>query len=150
MKNILKLCLVVIIYSACVPTLFGQSEHRKVWAVLGDVTFDTKQGEDILTMNITPPTFGAKVLALEGKEITIEGYVLPLDFEGNYFVISSTPFASCFFCGGSGPETVMEIYLKGKKKVKSKTVTVKGILKLNRGDLEHLTYMLENAEVVEK
>ena len=128
----------------------AQSNYRSIWAILGDVTYNTQEGEDALTLNITPPTFGKKVLALDGKEITIEGYVLPLEFQGNYIVISANPFATCFFCGGAGPETVMEVYLKGKKKVKSKTVVVKGTLQLNKGDLEHLTYVLKNAVVVEK
>lgn len=130
--------------------LIAQSNYRAIWATLGDVTYNKDAGEDALTLNITPPTFGPKVLALEGKEITIEGYVLPLDFQGNYIVISANPFATCFFCGGAGPETVMEVYLKGKKKVKAKSVVVKGVLQLNKGDLEHLTYVLKDATVIEK
>ena len=101
-------------------------------------------------MNSEPPIYGAEVRKLDGKEVTIEGYFLPLDFGDKYFVLSSQPFVSCFFCGGAGPETVMEVYLSGKmKQYKGQKVIVKGILKLNNGDLEHLTYMLKDATILE-
>lgn len=147
MTKQLTFCLLFLSLSASLAQA-QNSDYRAIWAILGDVTFDKQAGEDALTLNMTPPTFGEKVLALDGKEVTIEGYVLPLDFQGNYIVISANPFASCFFCGGAGPETVMEVYLTKKKKIKSKTVTVRGTLALNKGDLEHLTYILKNAVIV--
>lgn len=123
------------------------NDPRKIWATLGHVTFNG--GNDVLTMNIAPPTYSKEILALEGKEIIIKGYIIPMDFGDSYIVISSSPFATCFFCGGAGPETVMEVYLKAGKKPKGEQITVKGRLKINRGEIEHLTYMLENAAVVE-
>ena len=122
-------------------------DYRKIWAVLGEVVYKGDLS-DVLTLNMETPDYSTEILALEGKEITIEGYLLPLDFGGSYFVISSTPFATCFFCGGAGPETVMEVYLEKGKKPAGKSVIVKGKLKLNRGELEHLTYMLENAKLI--
>lgn len=150
MKNIIKITLPLLAISMLSSFTYLQSNPRALWAILGDVQFDTPAGADVLTMSITPPTFGEKVLALEGKEITIEGYVIPLDFQGNYIVLSANPYETCFFCGGAGPETVMEVYLKNKKKIKSKMITVKGILELNKGDLEHLTYILKDAVVIEQ
>jgi hypothetical protein len=125
---------------------WAQQDPRQLWAVLGRVTFNG--GNDVLSMNMVPPTYSREVLALEGKTITIEGYVIPMDFGGGYIVISSNPYATCFFCGGAGPETVMEVYLKEKKKIDVEKVTVRGKLVLNRGEIEHLTYMLQEAEIV--
>lgn len=101
-------------------------------------------------MNMAPPAYSKDIEALEGKEIMIRGYVLPMDFGDDYLVISSNPFATCFFCGGAGPETVMEVYLENAKDIDpNKQITVRGKLKLNRGEIEHLTYMLKSAKVVE-
>ena len=51
---------------------------------------------------------------MEGKNIVLEGFIVPFDglFEPDKIILSSLPIASCFFCGGSGPETVAQIYLK--------------------------------------
>ncbi|WP_200942790.1 hypothetical protein [Dyadobacter sp. Leaf189] len=58
--------------------------------------------------------------------------------------------ASCFFCGGAGPESIIELQFKNKKqKFKTDAVKfVKGKLLLNPTDVEHLNYILTEAEVV--
>lgn len=96
------------------------------------------------------PTFGPDVLALKGKEIQIRGYIIPVDENENIYVISAQPMASCFFCGGSGPESIMELQFKNRKeKFKTDEIrTIKGTLLLNPGDIEHLNYILKNATVV--
>jgi hypothetical protein len=144
-----KLLLLALLMAMSIAGARAQSTPaRQVWATLGKVTF--VGGTDVLTMNTEPPVYGKEVLALEGKEVTIEGYVMPLDFGKAYFVISAFPFASCFFCGGAGPETVMEVYLRKPTKPKAEKVVVKGKLVLNHGDVEHLTYMLKDAVIVEE
>ncbi len=51
--------------------------------------------------------FPEAILSLQGKEVYITGYVLPIDTKGEIYALSAYPFSSCFFCGGAGPETVM-------------------------------------------
>jgi len=74
-------------------------------------------------------------------------------YEDNSFVIlSQNPYASCFFCGQSGPETVMEIEVDPSDKTKyelDERATFKGILTFNADDVNHLTYILKNATRVE-
>ena len=97
------------------------------------------------------PTFGDNLHALEGKEVLIKGFVIPLDVSLNLYVLSANPYASCFFCGGAGPETVMDIVFAEKQKFRTdEYVTLKGRLKLNADDVYKLNYILEDAEIVKK
>lgn len=120
------------------------------WKKLADVEFTRKLNKDV-SMYFLYPTFGPTVKALQGKEIQIKGYIIPVDENENVYVVSAQPMAMCFFCGGSGPESIMELQFKNKKRrFKTDEVrTVKGILQLNPADIDHLNYILKNAEVVE-
>ena len=52
-----------------------------------------------MNFEVDYPTFSEEVLALNGTEITLEGWMIPLDeLRGDkYFVLSALPFANCFF-----------------------------------------------------
>ena len=100
------------------------------------------------------PSFGAKVKALEGKVVEIEGYAIPINetgFEGT-IVLSAMPYSQCFFCGLSGPESVMDI--KTTKKIKDlkvdKKMKFRGKLKLNARDMSKLNYILNDAVLISK
>ncbi|NMM46930.1 DUF3299 domain-containing protein [Flammeovirgaceae bacterium KN852] len=126
------------------------SEQVKIdWGTLADVQFNQVYDNQLETY-FTEPTFGPKVKAIDGKEVIIEGYVIPMDVEKGDFVLSKNPFANCFFCGNAGPETVMELNLKpGHKKFKTDDYVVfKGKFRLNKTDIYHLNYILDEADVV--
>ena len=63
------------------------------------------------------------------------------------YVVSALPIAACFFCGGSGPETVAEAYLNDEVRYTSKPVTVTGTLTLNDTDYDQLMYILNDAKI---
>ena len=96
------------------------------------------------------PRFGPAVKALAGKEVQIKGYMLPLTVDNQLYILSQYPFTECFFCGGAGKETVIELKLKkeGKFDIDESTV-IRGILRLNDNPLE-LSYLLEAAEPVKR
>ena len=96
------------------------------------------------------PVFDQKINSLEGTEIELTGYYLPLETEKNQLIISKNPYASCFFCGGAGPESIAEVLLKEKSpKLKvDQIITVKGKLKLNDKDVNHMNFILMDAEIV--
>jgi len=57
--------------------------------------------------------------------------------------------ASCFFCGGSGPETVAELRLHPKsirRYATDEILSFKGTLMLNEKNSESLNYVILNAE----
>jgi len=93
------------------------------------------------------PTFGPKIKALQGKEVILKGYVLPVDIDQNFYVLSRYPFANCFFCGGAGKESVVDLRLVDKKKKykTDDTLTFRGILRLNADDLYQMNYIIDNA-----
>ncbi|MCU0324069.1 MAG: DUF3299 domain-containing protein [Spirosomaceae bacterium] len=120
------------------------------WKTLKDVRFQNKFFKD-LGEYLLFPTFGESVKKLEGKSVSIRGYMIPVDVNEGLYVISALPMSSCFFCGGSGPETIIEVNFKNKKmRFKTDEVrTIKGILKLNDSEIEHMNYILNTAELVE-
>lgn len=124
------------------------------WQILAMVSFDEQYNEE-LDQYIPYPIFSPTVRALDGKEIYIQGYYIPVDESGDadIIVLSAFPFSACFFCGNAGPESVMDIQLKKKTKLGFKTddrITFKGKLKLNDSDLYYLNYILEEAELVKE
>ena len=122
------------------------------WDLLANVEFEEKFNEEVQAL-IPYPDFAPIVEGLEGKEIIIQGYIIPTDETGqsDILVLSGAPFSSCFFCGGAGPESVMDIKLvKKMKQIKTDQVaTFRGRLKLNATDLYYLNYILEEAEWLE-
>ena len=118
------------------------------WTTLADVKFTSVFSKE-LDISYDEATFGPFISLFEEKEVKITGYMIPLDGMGVSYVLSRNPNATCFFCGGAGPETVIELELLpsaiGKYKLDDYR-TFKGILHLNRKNLDHLTYVLKNAE----
>jgi|SRR5690606_9736343 len=118
------------------------------WEDLTDVTF-SQQFSDEVGIEILKANFGDRVSALDGQEVIIKGYIIPLDPLGTQYVISRNPMASCFFCGGSGPETVAELRLHPKsirRYATDEVLSFKGILKLNAQNTESLHYVIQHAE----
>jgi hypothetical protein len=129
---------------------FISEEPRIItWKTLEDVSFDKKWNKHE-GMFILIPNFGPKVTPLKDKRVQITGYMIPIDIETNFYVLSSNPYASCFFCGGAGPESVISIKFKGKVKRfdTDDRVTLVGRLDLNKDNLEELNYILQEAELV--
>jgi hypothetical protein len=58
--------------------------------------------------------------------------------------------SQCFFCGGGGPESIAEVYFnKATPKFKTDDVLkVKGKLKLNTNDVEHVNFILMEAVLI--
>lgn len=124
-------------------------DGKAIWKTLTKIGWKKEFNEYVGT-EMQLPIFSDEVNALNGEEIIIQGFILPLDLsDGNYLILSAFPYASCFFCGNAGPETVMEVYMKKPQLYASdEKVTFKGKLKLNQEDGMHLIYMLEEAEPI--
>ena len=139
-----SLCLCVL----SILSFFPQPSHaqqRIDWTLLSNVSYEYIQNLD-QNFWYGKATFGEPVLAMEGKEVSIKGYIIPADIGGGNYYLSAFPFSTCFFCGGAGQESVMELRLKRKKESfkPDEFVTLTGTLRLNDRELE-LNYILENA-----
>ena len=128
-----------------------QKNPAETWKTLGNVTFKTKK-DPMLGYDVDIPIFGKEVKALAGKTVEIRGYIIPVEGykQQGYFVFSAYPYNLCYFCGGSGKETVMEVFTKKGTTVKytAKPITIKGKLVLNSKDVNKLMYLLEDAVLV--
>ena len=108
--------------------------------------FDEEMGIDL-----EKPLFSKAVKKLNGTEITIKGYILPLKAskDQKYFILSAYPYNMCFFCGGAGPESVMEVFSTKPVATSKKMVKLKGTLRVNYDPtIGQVLYTLKNAEVV--
>lgn len=147
----LLILMTLLFTNATLPTDLQQNPEG-MWKKLSNVTFKTKK-DPMLGYDVDIPIFGKEVKALAGKTIEIRGYIIPV--EGyraqGYFVFSAYPYNLCYFCGGAGPETVMEVFTKKGTTVKytAKPITIKGKLVLNSKDVNKLMYLLEGATLVE-
>jgi hypothetical protein len=141
-----KMGLILILGIACSALAFFNITKIS-WEILRDVTFKKKWNASE-NMFVLEPQFGAKVTALKGKEVSLTGYMIPVDADANYYVLSANPYAACFFCGQSGPESVVSIKFKkiNKRYNTDDRVSIKGKFNLNANDINELNYIIENAE----
>lgn len=118
------------------------------WKTLQDVKF-TKKWSESEGMYVLYPEFGQSVKNLAGKEIEITGYVIPVDYNSNYYVLSAFPYSACFFCGGAGPESVMSLkFDQNSRKFKTdERLTFTGTLELNSTDILEMNYILRHAKL---
>jgi len=122
------------------------------WDAFARTKFEPKYSEKLKEYFFLP-TFSPDLKALEGKEITLKGYYVPFASEGgNYIILSKYPMSQCFFCGGGGPESIAEVtFTKAQSKFHvDDVITVKGKLKLNTEDVEHVNFILTQAELVSR
>ena len=120
---------------------------RVTWKMLAETRFEDKYSKEVEAY-FWYPIFPETVKKLEGKDIYISGYVIPVDVTSDFYVLSAFPQSACFFCGAAGPESVMGLEL-GKDHKRFKTddwVTFKGRLKLNADDIYKLNFILEDAK----
>lgn len=105
-----------------------------------------------LTEKNSTSTINKQTMSLDDvidKKVTIVGYFLDLDPNGEWYILSKNPFATCFFCGKAGPETILELVgFKNKKKFKSDDmVEVTGVFNTIY-DLEgKISFVLEKSTI---
>lgn len=105
--------------------------------------------DDFMGAEVEQPKFSEQLKLREGKELTLEGFIIPLQQEADqdYFVLSRYPYQNCFFCGAAGPETVVEVYSDREFRYTDERVRVTGKLRLNDDNPLHLFYILEECKV---
>ncbi len=149
MMNKMKKLILGLVIMGSVGMVSAQTKTDS-WTMFAKTKFEPKYYEKIGEY-LFYPNFTPELKALEGKEISLEGYFVPFAPEnGNYIILSKYPMSQCYFCGGGGPESIAEVYfLKGAKPFKvDDLVTVKGKLKLNADDPDHVNFIIKDAVVV--
>ncbi len=116
------------------------------WKLLGDIKYVKKQHKTY--GEVMFPQVNAKLKLTNKKRIAISGFIIPID--NKTYALSKNVFASCFFCGKSGPETIMGIKFKGETpKLKTdQYVTLEGNFRYNDADVEDWVYHVDDAVIV--
>ncbi|MBT8231019.1 MAG: hypothetical protein HKO66_11915 [Saprospiraceae bacterium] len=127
----------------------AQEASQNTWKTLSKITYK-KQYDELMGFKIDIPVFSSQVKALAGKEIEVKGYIIPVEGYKSHkeFIFSAFPYNMCFFCGGAGPETVMEVEAAEPVEYTAEQVTLKGILTLNDSDINRLMYLIKEATIV--
>lgn len=125
------------------------SAQGDIWQQLSKITYK-KEYNEIMGFKVDVPVFADDVKKLGGTEITVKGYIIPIEGYKSHkeFVFSAFPYSMCFFCGGAGPETVMEVFASEPVKYTDDPVTLKGTLELNNDDINRLIYSLTDAKLI--
>ncbi len=140
----LKQVLLSFVFLSCFQ---GLAQNKfETWKTLEKIDYEKSYDE---YGEIYVPKFSQEIKALEGKQITLAGYIIPFEgmFQPDQLIISSLPIASCFFCGTGGPETVAQVYMKEDIKYTAKLVEITGTLELNDTDTDQLMYILKEASL---
>ncbi len=122
------------------------NDWKKItWENLKDVSFEDVYYEEVDQYFLTP-NFGEQIKSWQGQQVFISGYMIPIT-EDKY-VLSANPFSSCFFCGNAGPESILELQFSSQPKqyFTDQWLTFKGEFDLNKDDIDHLNYILKQAE----
>jgi len=135
--------------------LFGQEEAAantdvNLWKTLSKITYK-KEYDEFLGFKIDKPVFAEDVKDIEGEVVTVKGYIIPVEGYKSHseFIFSAYPYNMCFFCGGAGPETVMEVEASEDVEYTAEQVTLTGKLVLNADDVNRLMYLLVDATLVQ-
>ena len=117
------------------------------WKILGQIKY-IKKATDDYPEGVMFPVINPTLKAKAKKPIVMSGFIIPID--NKTYALSKNVFASCFFCGQAGPETIMGIKFKDPS-MKLKTdqyVTLQGTFRYNDNDVDDWIYHIENAVVV--
>lgn len=116
------------------------------WKLLAQIKYLKKPSKDY-PEGVMYPVINPTLKAKNKKPITMSGFIIPIDNKN--YALSKNVFASCFFCGQAGPETIMGIKFKNPN-MKLKTdqyVTLQGTFRYNDSDVDDWIYHVENAVI---
>lgn len=99
------------------------------WSYFNSTTYDIDE-----TGAYINPNYSEQLREWDDKDVLIVGYIVPLNVQLRTYVISAYPMQQCFFCGGAGPETVIQLYFKDSppRLLTDQYVILKGRLKLEQ------------------
>ncbi len=121
------------------------AQTKITWEMLANVEYDFVHSEEYQAYysQMIP---SEDIAALDGKKVTISGFILPVSTDGQDYFLSAYPFSACFFCGGAGQESVIELKLQDEnaRYEVDDVLTFNGTLRLNDVPFE-MSYILEEA-----
>jgi hypothetical protein len=149
MSRLILFVSIVFLFLAGTPLHAQSGTTESLWKTLAKITYK-KEYDEFLGFKIDKPVFSDEIKALNGKEVTVKGFIIPVEGYKSHkeFIFSAFPYSMCFFCGGAGPESVMEVTSLDAIAYTAESITLKGKLKLNSDDVNKLMYALTDARMV--
>lgn len=131
---------------ADVKELYTTASDTLNWKLLAQIKYLKKPSKDY-PEGVMYPVINSTLKTKNKKPITMSGFIIPID--NKTYALSKNVFASCFFCGQAGPETIMGIKFKNPN-IKLKTdqyVTLQGTFRYNDSDVDDWIYHIDNAVI---
>ena len=127
----------------------AQAQDTNLWKTLSKITYE-KKFDELLGFKVDVPVFSEGIQELEGEMVEVSGYIVPVEGYKSHteFIFSAYPYNMCFFCGGAGPETVMEVTSIEPIKYSTERVKLRGKLTLNSDDINRLMYIMTDATLI--
>lgn len=124
------------------------SNDTLTWKNLGEIRYMKKKHVEYGMIDF--PIVNTKLKKLAKKTVVISGFIVPINNKD--YAISKNVFASCFFCGKAGPETIVGLHFKGATpKFKTDTyLTLKGVFRYNETNADDWIYNIDQVEIVGK
>lgn len=145
--KVLKNIILVFTILSIAGSAIGQEEVKEdsVWKKLSKITYKQEYNE-LFGFKVDIPVFSEQIKKMEGMEIEVKGYIIPIEGYKSHkeFMFSAFPYNMCFFCGGAGPETVMEVAALEPIEYSAEQIRIKGKLVLNDDDINRMMYILED------
>jgi len=145
----LRQCLLFCFFSL-ILSLSSSAQQRNEWRLFAELEFEEFFSEEIGTYDLKP-VFSDEILAHEGKEVVLLGYIISSAKTDGFenVILSKFPFTSCYFCGNAGMETVAEIEYDAKKSKfrMDSAYGFKGKLTFNKDNPERLVVIIKDAEI---
>jgi len=115
------------------------------WKLLGLIKFVKKPHKEYGEVNY--PVVNPTLKGLHKKKVVLTGFIVPID--NTNYALSKNVFASCFFCGKAGPETIAGLKFKKPKKLKTdQYVTIEGTFRVNETNVDDWIYNIDDAVIV--
>jgi uncharacterized protein len=113
------------------------------WRTLAQVELTKKN-------NKLQPSFAPVIGALDGKNVRVQGFMIPLDIGDNqkrFLLVAAPPH--CSFCLPAGPDSMIEIRATKGVRYRFEAVALSGTFQLLKDDPAGLYYRLTDASAVE-
>ncbi|MGX7668013.1 hypothetical protein [Flavobacterium pedocola] len=127
-------------------SFFQKHPDTLTWKLLGDIKFVKKKHESY--GEVMFPVVNTKLRLTNKRKVAMSGFIVPIDNKN--YALSKNVFASCFFCGKSGPETIAGIKFRGEtpKLRTDQYVTIVGTFRSNETNVDDWIYHIEDAVIV--
>lgn len=141
-QTLLAAALVVLVTSGSPADSAAQIDTK--WSTLSKVEL-LEVEEDGEMRSI--PRFPESIRALDGKQVYMSGYMIPLGFaeEQDNFLLSAWPGDGCYFHMPGGPESIVEIRAAEMFDFTYDTIAMTGTLELVEDDPFGLIYRMTDA-----